>query len=108
LLGYKGYKIKEFFLNYLQNNSNIEINMKTNSVKFFDKVSDNWKITLLDTGEKTMTGGRIKEAQKIVGNEIVKTKPNMGDLIEPNKAEKNDNFKMCLYLIFLFSYILFR
>ena len=69
LLGYKGYKVKEFFLNYLQNNSNIEINMKSNSVKFLDKTSENWKITLLDTGEKTMTGGRVKKAQKIVGNE---------------------------------------
>jgi glucose-1-phosphate cytidylyltransferase len=69
LCGYKSFKIKEFFLNYYKYNSNIEIDMKSNSVKCLDKTKEKWKITLLDTGEKTMTGGRIKKAQKFVGDE---------------------------------------
>lgn len=69
LLGYKGNKVKEFFLNYLQNNSSLEIDMRSNSVKFLEKNNEDWKITLLDTGENTMTGGRIKKAQKVIGDE---------------------------------------
>lgn len=69
LLGYKGNKIKEYFLNYLHYNSSLKINMKDSSIELFNKNNEDWKITLLDTGEKTMTGGRIKKAAKIVGNE---------------------------------------
>ena len=68
LLGYKGYVIKEYFLNYLHHNSNLEIDINSNSIKFLNKSKEKWKITLIDTGQKTMTGGRIKKAESIVGN----------------------------------------
>ena len=69
LLGYKGYIIKEYFINYFIHQSNIEIDLSNNQVKILKTSSENWKITLLDTGLETMTGGRILQAKEIVGNE---------------------------------------
>jgi len=69
LLGYKGYKIKEFFLNYNLHNSSLQIDTNNSSVKSLNKINENWRVTLLDTGEDTMTGGRIKKAQNIIGKE---------------------------------------
>ena len=69
LLGYKGYMIKEYFANYFLHNSSVTIDLKNNNISVLDNKSENWKITLLDTGLNTMTGGRIKQAKEIVGNE---------------------------------------
>ena len=69
LLGYKGYYIKEYFANYFLHQSNITIDLKTNKMQVHDNSSEPWKVTLLDTGLDTMTGGRIKRAQKYIGNE---------------------------------------
>ena len=69
LLGYKGYVIKEYFMNYFLHQSSVEINLGNNEFKFFENKSEPWKITLLETGLNTMTGGRIKYAKKLVGDE---------------------------------------
>jgi len=69
LLGYKGYMIKEYFANYFLHNSSVTIDLKNNEVKMLNNESEDWKVTLLDTGLNTMTGGRIKQAKEIVGDE---------------------------------------
>lgn len=68
-LGYKGYVIKEYFANYFLHKSDVTINMKDNSIKVHDSQAEPWNITLVDTGNETMTGGRIKRIQPHVGNE---------------------------------------
>jgi glucose-1-phosphate cytidylyltransferase len=69
LLGYKSYVIKEFFANYFLHQSDITIDLKNNSTEVHDNFSENWKVTLIDTGLNTFTGGRIKRAAKYIGNE---------------------------------------
>ena len=69
LLGYKGYMIKEYFANYYLHQSDVTIDLSKNSYKYFNNTTEPWKITLLDTGEKTLTGGRVKKARSIVGKE---------------------------------------
>ena len=69
LLGYKGYMIKEYFANYFLHNASVTIDLKENSMEILKNDSEDWKITLLDTGLNTMTGGRIKQAQSIIGKE---------------------------------------
>jgi glucose-1-phosphate cytidylyltransferase len=69
LLGYKGYVIKEYFANYFLHQSNVTIDIQTGSMKVLDNSSEPWKITILDTGIDSMTGGRIKRAQDFIGNE---------------------------------------
>lgn len=67
--GYKGYKIKEYFTNYFAHNSDITVDLKNNHVDVHQKPSEPWKVTLVDTGLDTMTGGRLKKVEKYVGNE---------------------------------------
>ncbi len=69
LLGYKGYAIKEYFLNYFIHQSDFQVDLKTNTVKTLNNASEDWKVTLLETGLHTMTGGRLKRAKAIIGNE---------------------------------------
>lgn len=69
LLGYKGYMIKEYFANYFLHQSNVTIDLKSNSMKIHQSNAEPWKITLIDTGLKTMTGGRIKRAKDYIGDE---------------------------------------
>ncbi len=69
LLGYKGYYIKEYFANYFLHQSDITIDVQNNSIEVLNNSSEPWKVTLLDTGLDTMTGGRIKRAQKFIGDE---------------------------------------
>ena len=68
-LGYKGYKIKEYFINYSQLNSDLTIDLNKNSVKVHKKNSEPWVITLVDTGTETMTGGRLKRIKNFVNGE---------------------------------------
>ena len=63
-LGYKGYQIKEYFANYFLHESDITIDIKKNSLEIHETKADPWKITLIDTGENSMTGGRIKRISK--------------------------------------------
>ena len=69
LLGYKGYFIKEYFANYFLHQSDVTIDMSNGSLEVLNNSSEPWKVTLLDTGLHSMTGGRIKRAQKFVGDE---------------------------------------
>ena len=69
LLGYKGYSIKEYFANYCLHQSNVTIDLCTNKIDVHDNGSEPWRITLLDTGPTTMTGGRIKRAREYIGNQ---------------------------------------
>ncbi len=59
-LGYKGYAIKEYFANYYLHNSDVIVDTGSNSLEVINRPSANWKIWLIDTGQDTMTGGRIK------------------------------------------------
>ena len=59
-LGYKGYLIKEYFANYFLHTADVTIDLGNNSIDVHQKRSEPWKITLVDTGAETMTGGRIK------------------------------------------------
>ena len=66
LLGYKGYVIKEYFSNYFLHNSNVTFDLNNNSFDIHNSKIEPWKVTLLDTGIDTMTGGRIKRAKKFI------------------------------------------
>lgn len=69
LTGYKGFYIKEYFANYFLHMSDVTIDIQNGSMEVHNNVSEPWKVTLLDTGLNTMTGGRIKRAQPFVGNQ---------------------------------------
>jgi len=68
LLGYKGYFIKEYFANYFLHQSDVTIDMSNGSLEIHNNSTEPWKVTLLDTGLHSMTGGRIKRAEKFVGD----------------------------------------
>lgn len=68
-LGYKGYVVKEYFANYFLHKSDVTIDLADNSIKVHDSQAEPWKITLVDTGNESMTGGRIKRIQAHIGNE---------------------------------------
>lgn len=67
--GYKGYVIKEYFANYFLHMSDVTFNMRSNSMEVHRKQAEPWQITLVDTGEATMTGGRLKRVSEYVENE---------------------------------------
>jgi glucose-1-phosphate cytidylyltransferase len=68
-LGYKGYLIKEYFLNYNVHMSSVTIDVGTGTVTTHESTAEPWKVTLVDTGDVTMTGGRIKRVREFIGNE---------------------------------------
>ena len=68
-LGYKGYVIKEYFLNYYLHQSDIEVDIRNNSSRVINTVTEPWKVTLVDTGLDTMTGGRLKRVKSLVGKD---------------------------------------
>lgn len=68
-LGYKGYVIKEYFSNYFLHETNVLIDTSANSIETLDSTSEKWKVYLINTGNETMTGGRIKRIQEYIGNE---------------------------------------
>jgi glucose-1-phosphate cytidylyltransferase len=67
--GYKGYLIKEYFLNYFYHTSDVTINLQKNEIQIHRQTSENWKVSLVDTGENTMTGGRIKKVRSYLDDE---------------------------------------
>lgn len=67
--GYKGYMIKEYFSNYFLHMSDVTFNLANNSMEVHRNPSESWKVTLVDTGEKAMTGGRIKRIASYLGKE---------------------------------------
>lgn len=68
LCGYKGYMIKEYFANYYSHMSDMTVDMETNTITHHKNHAEPWKVTLVDTGLNTMTGGRIKRVQDYIGN----------------------------------------
>jgi glucose-1-phosphate cytidylyltransferase len=66
--GYKGHIIKEYFANYCLYNSDITFDMRKNSMEVHHNNTEPWKVTLVDTGESSMTGGRIKRVKDYIGN----------------------------------------
>lgn len=69
LCGYKGYMIKEYFANYYRHMADMTIDLSNNSIEYLKNKSEPWKVTLIDTGLDTMTGGRIKRVKELIGNE---------------------------------------
>jgi glucose-1-phosphate cytidylyltransferase len=67
--GYKGYIIKEYFANYFLHMSDVTFDMINNSMQVHQKNVEPWKVTLVDTGDSTQTGGRLKRVKKYVGAE---------------------------------------
>ncbi|PKL06109.1 MAG: glucose-1-phosphate cytidylyltransferase [Spirochaetae bacterium HGW-Spirochaetae-9] len=67
--GYKGYVIKDYFHHYYMHQADMTIDMGNNTVEYHNSTSEPWRVTLVDTGLSTMTGGRIKRIQKYIGDE---------------------------------------
>jgi glucose-1-phosphate cytidylyltransferase len=67
--GYRGYIIKEYFANYFLHMSDVTFDMQTNSMQVHEQKAEPWKITLVDTGEDTMTGGRLRRVYDYIKNE---------------------------------------
>ncbi len=66
-LGYKGYVIKEYFVNFVLHRTDVTVDMATNQVTYHDATPTPWRVTLAETGEATMTGGRLKRVGKYLG-----------------------------------------
>ena len=67
--GYKGHVIKEYFANYFLRNADVTFDVKNNQMEVHRYSVEPWRVTLVNTGEGTMTGGRIKRIQSYIGNE---------------------------------------
>ncbi len=68
-LGYKGYLIKEYFANYYLHMSDVTFDMRNNSTQIHQNAAEPWTVTLIDTGDNTMTGGRLKRVAAYLGGE---------------------------------------
>jgi len=67
--GYKGYVIKEYFANYFLHMSDVTFDMSTNEMQIHERFAEPWKVTLVDTGEDAMTGGRLKRVRQYLNEE---------------------------------------
>ncbi len=68
-LGYKGHVIKEYFAQYFLHRSDVTIDLRSNNMEIHHRAIEPWKVTLVDTGDKSMTGGRLKRVQQYIGDE---------------------------------------
>jgi glucose-1-phosphate cytidylyltransferase len=68
-LGYKGYMIKEYFANYFLHMADVTLHLRENRMEVHQGTSEPWRVTLVDTGEHSQTGGRLKRVQRYVGGE---------------------------------------
>jgi glucose-1-phosphate cytidylyltransferase len=95
LCGYKGYMIKEYFANYYRHMADMTIDMAANSVEYHKSKAEPWKVTLIDTGTNTMTGGRIKRVKDFVGNEpfMLTYGDGVADVDIPKLVEFHKNHK---------------
>jgi glucose-1-phosphate cytidylyltransferase len=71
--GYKGYMIKEYFANYSLHMSDVTIDMERNSIEVHQKKTEPWRVTLVDTGEATQTGGRLKRVADYIDDDFCMT-----------------------------------
>jgi len=67
-LGYKGYIIKEYFANYFLHMSNVTFDIENNRMEVHERNVEPWRVTLIDTGQDTLTGGRLKRVREYIGN----------------------------------------
>ena len=67
--GYKGYMIKEYFANYFLHTSDVTFDLRHNRMEVHERHAEPWRVTLVDTGEQTMTGGRLRRVRDYLGNE---------------------------------------
>lgn len=67
--GYKGFTIKEYFKNYYMHASDVEFNLKTNEISYYKNRSEDWKVSIIDTGLDSMTGGRLRRIKDYVKDE---------------------------------------
>lgn len=67
--GYKGYMIKEYFANYFLHMSNVTFDLKNNRMEVHQNSAEAWRVTVVDTGDNTLTGGRIRRVKDYIGNE---------------------------------------
>jgi glucose-1-phosphate cytidylyltransferase len=93
--GYKGHMLKEYFANYFLHQSDVTFDIKANSTKIHENKAEPWSVTLIDTGEKTMTGGRIKRVREYIGDETFcltygdgVSDLNIKELIDFHRAQK--------------------
>lgn len=68
-LGYKGYVIKEYFANYLLHTSDVTFDMRSNHTEILHTKTEPWRVTLVETGDHSMTGGRLRRVRDYLGNE---------------------------------------
>ncbi|HTH77921.1 MAG TPA: glucose-1-phosphate cytidylyltransferase [Ramlibacter sp.] len=68
-LGYRGYMIKEYFANYFLHTSDVTFDMASNSMEVHERHAEPWRVTLVDTGAETLTGGRLKRVQPYIGDD---------------------------------------
>lgn len=97
--GYKGYMIKEYFANYFLHMSDVTINMKNNKMEVHKKFAEPWKVTLVDTGIETMTGGRLKRVKNYLEHDTFcftygdgLSNINISELINFHKRKKNISY----------------
>ncbi len=102
LLGYKGYAIKEYFSNYYMHQSDMTIDLQQNLVQYHNNKAEPWKITLIDTGLHSMTGGRILRAKEFINNEpfLLTYGDGVGDIdITKSIEQHNKSGKACTMTI---------
>ena len=94
-LGYKGYIIKEYFATYSLHMSDVTFDLRKNNMQVHQNGTEPWKVSLIDTGEKTMTGGRLKRVKEYIGNDTFcltygdgLTDVNIKDLINFHRNQK--------------------
>lgn len=93
-LGYKGYMIKEYFANYFLHQSDITVDLEKNKIETHNNYAEPWKVTLVDTGDNTMTGGRIKRIRDYISDTFLLTygdgliDANIQDVLNFHKKEK--------------------
>ena len=93
--GYKGYVIKEYFANYFLHMSDVTFDMKNNNMEVHQRYAEPWKVTLVDTGENTYTGGRLKRVSEYIKNDKAfcftygdgLSDINIGELIKFHKSQ---------------------
>src|SRR6185369_1842013 len=68
-LGYKGFLIKEYFANYILHTSDVTFDMRNQTTEIHQRNSEPWRVTLIDTGEETLTGGRLKRVERYLEDE---------------------------------------
>lgn len=93
--GYKGYMIKEYFANYFLHTSDVTIDVKNNNMEIHRKSAESWRVTLIDTGIDTMTGGRLQRVKKFVNEDTFCftygdgiSDVNISDLVKFHKNQK--------------------